>query len=356
MNHFSRERPIFCRAGAARLVALAVLATGLAARPAAADGSYRLGHGLDIGPFNFAGYSNLVLNVPRSQPKSLVLDDLSLFVTGHFGRLFNPFVEAEFTRFDIARWDSAGTARRDGDVVLERIYDDAELTDSLTLRLGKMLTPVGEWNEIHAAPLVLTTVRPAVTYRNFSEYATGVSLIYSDPFERFPDVQLYWQPSGEVSERPRSLTVHRYEKVEGVHVSFPTGLLDKVGLSFQRSRDDNGIDQSLYGLDFHYTIDRLTLQGEGTVSDVANPGGIHARDHEWGTYAAASYALSEAWSVYGWYEAFADRRAPSAAQDVLAGVAYRFLPASVMRLEYLENVGGEPVNPSGVFASWSVLF
>jgi len=44
-----------------------------------------------------------------------------------------------------------------------------------------MLSPVGEWNEIHAAPLVLTTVRPAVTYQNFSEYLTGGSLLYSDP-------------------------------------------------------------------------------------------------------------------------------------------------------------------------------
>ena len=342
---------------AAVLIVAAFVACGAGAGAGGAHAEdYRLGHGYDIGPFNLAGYSNLVLNVPRSAPKSLVLDDLSLFVSGHLGRWFNPFVEAEFTGFDIARWDSPGIGRHDGDVVLERVYNDAALTDSLTLRLGKMLTPVGEWNEIHAAPLVLTTVRPAVTHRNFSEYATGVSILYSDPFARFPDVQLYWQPGGEVSERPRSLVFHRYQAVEGAHVSVPIGLLDKVGVSFQRSRDDNGIDQTLYGVDFHYTIDRLTLQGEGTISDVANPGGIHARDHEWGAYAAASYALDDQWSVYSWYEAFADRSAPSAAQDVLAGVAYRFLPASVMRLEYLENVGGAPVNPSGLFASWSVLF
>ncbi len=315
------------------------------------------GHGYDIGPFNLAGYSNLVLNDPRSGPKSLQLDDLSLFVTGHIGRWLNPFVEAEFTGFDIARWDSQGAQRRDGDLVVERIYDDAALTDSLTLRLGKMLTPVGEWNVIHAAPLVLSTVRPAVTFRNFSEHATGVSLIYSDPFARFPEVQLYWQPGGEISERPGARSIHRYETVEGAHVSVPVGLLDKVGLSFQRSRDDLGRRPvALWHRLSLYDRPADLAGGRHDFRHFRNPGGPALRDLEYGAYAAASYALDDQWSVYGWYEAFADRTAPSAAQDFLAGVAYRFLPASVMRLEYLENFGGAPVNPSGLFASWSVLF
>ena len=333
---------------------LAVLT--LAGGPARAADSYQLGHGYDIGPFNLAGYSNLVLNDPQSGPKSLQLDDLSLFVTGHIGRWLNPFLEAEFTGFDIARWDSQGAQRHDGDLVVERIYDDAALTDSLTFRIGKMLAPVGEWNVIHAAPLVLSTVRPAVTFRNFSEHATGVSLIYSDPFARFPEVQLYWQPGGEISERPGAKVIRRYRDVEGAHVSVPVGLLDKVGLSFQHARDDFGAHQSLYGIDFHYTVGQLTLQGEGTISDIAGTGGPALRGLEYGAYAAASYAFDDQWSVYGWYEAFAARTAPSAAQDFLAGIAYRFLPASVMRLEYLENVGGAPVNPSGLFASWSMLF
>jgi hypothetical protein len=76
----------------------------------------------------------------------------------------------------------------DGDFVVERLYNDTYLTSSTALRLGKMLSPVGEWNEIHAAPLVLSAVRPAVTYRNFSDYTTGISLRYSDPYWYLPDI------------------------------------------------------------------------------------------------------------------------------------------------------------------------
>jgi hypothetical protein len=336
---------------------LLCLLLSTAATPAFADdGGYQLGRGYDWGPFNFAGYSNVVVDVPRQGTKSLTLDDLSLFATGHIDRLFNPFTEAELTRFDFVRSGPAGADRGGGDFVLERLYNDSHFGDNVTLRLGKMLTPVGEWNVIHAAPLVPTTVRPAVTYRDFSEYATGVSAIYSDPYARLPDIQFYWQPSGELSERPADLTYHQYESVEGAHVSFPLGLLDKFGLSFQQSRDTQGVDQSLFGLDFHYTVGKVTLQGEGTFSDIGRPAWLHVRDTEWGAYVAASYALTEKWSVDGWYEGFADRAASSVARDVLFGVAYRPKPAIVLRLEYLQNVGGQPVNPTGLFASWSMLF
>ena len=335
---------------------LLLLLSGIAGQPARAGDGYQLGHGFDLGPLNVAGYSNVIVNLPRHGQRSLTLDDLSLYVTGHMGRFFNPFVEAELTGLDLARSGSRGNDRGDGDVVLERLYNDSYLSDSFTLRLGKMLAPVGEWNEIHAAPLVLTTVRPAVTHRNFSEYATGLSVLYSDPLARFPDVQVYWQPGDEFSERPSRITTHQYQEVDGAHVSFPIGLLDKVGFSFQHSEDSQDYEQSLYGADFHYTLGRFTLQGEGTFSHINSPTAVHARDTEWGAYTAVSYAITDKWSVHGWYEGFADRSVSSVAHDVLIGATYRPRPAMVMRVEYLQNVGGEPVNPSGLFASWSVLF
>jgi hypothetical protein len=133
-------------------------------------------------------------------------------------------------------------------------------------------------------------------------------------------------------------------------------LLDKVGFSFQQSKDVIGADQSLYGLDYHYTIGALTLQGEATFSDISHNGTAQARDTEWGAYAATSYALSENWSVYGWYETFADRTSPSVAHDLLFGIAFRPIPAMVFRAEYVQNLGGRPVNPTGFLASWAVLF
>jgi hypothetical protein len=337
-------------------VPLLVLLYSLIATDAQADGDYQLGRGIDLGPLNFAGYADLVVKVPEHEKTSLVLNDLSLFVTGHFDRFFNPFTEVELADVEFLNRHSELAPEGGGNLALERLYNDSYLTGSVTLRLGKMLSPVGEWNVIHAAPLVLSETRPAVTYRDFSEYASGVSVIYSDPAGRLPDIQIYWQPTGELTERPRRLTVHQYQTVEGVHVNFSYGLLDRMGLSFQHSRDVLGTEQTLFGGDYHYTAGKLTFQGEATFSHLSGVSGSQRRNSEWAAYAAISYAVDESWSAYAWYEAFMDRAAPSTAQDLLFGIAFRFQPELVARLEYVQNIGGQPVNRTGVLASLSVLF
>lgn len=328
----------------------------LAGHAARADVDYRLGNGLDLGRFNLAGYSNLVASAQHGGKREIVLDDLSLFVTGHVNRWINPFAEAELTNLPLVQTDEARRGGDHGEVLLERLYNDVYLSDAFTLRLGKMLAPVGQWNEIHANPLVLSTVRPAVTFRNFSEFVTGVSLNYSDPLASLPDVRIYWQPGDELSERPGDIAPRTYTQVAGLHVSFPIGLLDKVGFSFQATREENGVNQQLAGLDFHYSLGRTSFQGEATVANVNAPSRLNFRETEIGAYAAASYAVSERLSVHAWYEGFADRAARGTAHDVLVGITYKNHPASVFKLEYLQNLSTAKVTQTGLFASWSVLF
>ncbi|MDB5393492.1 MAG: hypothetical protein JWM91_998 [Rhodospirillales bacterium] len=328
----------------------------LASATAHGQTGYQLGHGYDLGPFNFGGYGAVAAYVPDRGSGTISAEDISLFATGHISQLFNPFIEAELTHLDFVHPGSSHSSGDSGSLVLERLYDDMNLTDSFTLRLGKMLAPVGEWNEIHAAPLVLTAVRPAVTYRNFSEYLTGASLLYSNPNGSVPDLQFYWQPDREFSERPSTLTFHTYKMVEGLHVKFPISLLDQIGVSVQHSQDFQGVDQALVGIDFKYTLQKLTLQGEWTYSALSGRTSGLVRKNEWGGYLAASYNFAEEWSAYSWYEEFSNRTSFAAARDLLFGVAYRPDAAIVIKLEYLQNIGGKPVNPTGLFASWSVLF
>jgi hypothetical protein len=335
---------------------VAAVGFGFAEGSAKAQDGYQLGHGYDLGPFNLAGYSDVTANFPDGGRKSLSLEDLSLFVSGHITSWLNPFVEAELTHLELVSSGPSQGDGGDGSLVLERLYNDVDFGSGLTLRLGKMLTPVGEWNGIHAAPLVLSTVRPAVTYQNFTEYLTGATLLFSDPNGSISDIEVYWQPDKEFSERPSSIRIDEYRQVEGLHVKFPLSLLDQVGFSLQRSHDTLGVVQTLAGLDFQYRVDRTTFQGEWSYSDLSGQTSTLARRHEWGGYLAVSQALDQHWSVYGWYENFARRSTTASADDLLFGVAFRPDPAIVFKLEYLQNIGGSPVNPTGLFASWSVLF
>lgn len=66
-------------------------------------------------------------------------------------------------------------AGRQDDSQLEfaRLYFELTQGDLLRLRVGRFLTPVGQWNEIHAEPLTWTAVRPLASYRSFAKYSTG---------------------------------------------------------------------------------------------------------------------------------------------------------------------------------------
>lgn len=333
-----------------------VLTSCLAGGEAKASEAYHLGQGYQIGSFNFAGYSNVTAAFPEGARNSLALEDLSLFVTGHLSRWINPFVEAELTHVTLARHSGDGDRDPGASIAIERLYNDAYVTDDLTLRLGKMLAPVGEWNLYHAAPLVLSTTRPAVTYRNFAAYIEGASLLYHDANEIYPDVQVYWQPDYEESERPRDVRFQQHKMTTGIHIAFPLTQIDALGVSIQRTTDLQGVSQTLIGGDLSYSVERFTFRGEATYSRLGAGGMPLVHDSETGGYVSASYAVTHKWSAYTWYEAFQDRNTVSLAQDVLVGVAYRPVDPVVFKLEYLENFGGTPVNPTGLFASWSVLF
>ncbi len=344
------------RLGLARWLPAILAAAVCIARPAAAQ--YQLGQGLDLGPFNLAGYASINAEFPEQGRRSLVLDDLSLFVAGHFDRWINPFVEAELTDSEIVHFGGGHGPTPNDYGTVERLYNDAYLGEGLTFRVGKMLSPVGEWNVIHATPLVLTTVRPAVTYRNFSEYASGVSLLYAGESSRSPSIQLYWQPWEELLQRSSAIAPAAYRDLEGARLSLPLSLLDQVGFSFQYNHTLSGEGQPLFGADAHYTLPGLVLQSEWTYSQVARDlsDGAHERARQWGGYVGVSHQFNDRWSVYGWWETFAARRDAAVAHDLLIGGAWRPHPAIVFKLEYLQNVGGPPVNPTGLFASWSILF
>lgn len=341
-----------------KLLTLAFLSAALclSGKEAQAEDSYQLGHGYNLGDFNFAGYANVVADLPSgAERRALVLDDLSLFVSGRVNRFVNPFFETELTSATILH--SSGISQdKAAHMVLERIYDDVIVSDSLTFRAGKMLTPVGEWNQIHAAPLVPTNTRPLATERGFSEYTSGISLLYADADSNLPEIQAYWQPGREMLSRPRSTLLREYREIEGLHVSWPFELTDKVGISVQRSEiAGTGDTQYLAGVNGRYSWDRFGVEGELIGASIDRRHGL-AQDSEWGGYVLGSYALTPEISAFTWYEHFQERNNTRSADDILAGMSYRPHPAIVWKAEYLANFGGVSYSASGFTASFSVLF
>lgn len=340
----------------AALCVLCVLMSGTPLSGFAAD--YQLGEGYNVGMLNISGYSNLTLDVPSNGSTELMLDDLSLFLSARYNRYINPFVEFELTSAPIFIEGTGFLHGGSPRLVVERAYNDIQLTDELALRIGKMLSPVGEWNTIHAAPLVWTTIRPLTTYYNFSEFASGISLLYNDPEGLLPDVQVYYQPSDEFFREPRGVKAFRYQNVAGINVAFTGDLQKRFGLSVQHAENiDYGEHQVLAGIDGRFNLGPLRLESEMTYTWITRQDITpHRHQNEWGGYVQAIYAVDDQWSLVSRGEIFQSRHQENTSDHLLFGVVYRPIPAVSFKTEYIETFGPQLDFSRGFYASMAVLF
>lgn len=334
--------------------------------PAHAD-DYHLGEGYNLGSLNISGYSNLIAEVPNQGRSALNLDDLSVFLSGRFNRWVNPFVEFELSNAPLFTENGGLFEMGLPRMVLERAYNDFLLTPAWTFRAGKMLSPVGEWNQIHAAPLVWTTTRPLTTYYNFSEFASGASLLYNDPEGFLPDVQVYYQPADDLLRKPRSSKQVQYRNVGGLNVAFTNDLRKRLGFSMQYAENsDTGEPQWLAGMDGRISFGALTLETQWTHNWIgrpddsspwlAKPSLQRAHRNEWGGYVQAIYGLDEHWNLVARGETFHSHDANSSSDHLLLGIVYRPVPAISWKVEYLETGGAQLDLSRGLYASMAVLF
>jgi hypothetical protein len=148
-------------------------------------------------PFHIGGYASLVPGRASlgGDPAANELTEAAaaLLVSGSFGRAsyFGEFEPASRNR---ENWSGLFEDRASE---LERLYLEYAFGDALRLRAGRFLTPVGQWNEIHAQPLTWTALRPLTTYRPFSKTTTGLEAAGSIPLgSHDAGYALYVEPVG----------------------------------------------------------------------------------------------------------------------------------------------------------------
>ncbi|MDR3390553.1 MAG: hypothetical protein P4L77_02375 [Sulfuriferula sp.] len=336
------------------LFALPLLLLGITAASTSRADEYHLGQGLLIGDFLLSGYANLVAEAPQGGIAKASIDDFSLFVSGRVNRWVNPFLETEISSLTLAQQGDG--PRANGHFILERFYNDTSLSESDTLRVGKMLAPVGDWNLVHAAPLVPTVTRPLTTFLGFSEYTNGLSWLHETPSGEGPNSQLYWQPSNEWHERPSSITHRHYRDVWGAHISWPHGFTDKIGASFQHGQLlETGETYNVYGINVRRSFGKLLMESEATTSNWSGTA-PRMHDHETGIYMLADYAATPRWHGILEWEHFQSHLVDQASRNTLLGVAYKPESTLVWKLEYVHQMDVSADIQSGWFASLSTLF
>lgn len=323
---------------------------------------YELGQGWNSGNYYLSGYANIEVVDRFDAPSKLDLDDLSLFAGGRINQWANPFTEVELSKYTLIR-EGGGAAH--GDMIVERFYNDAIFSEHDILRIGKILTPLGDWNLVHAPPLVALITRPYSTARGFGSYMSGVNWLHDPEDGAIPGFQLYWQPDTEWFKRPLSQTTRNFRRVCGGHINMPLGLIDKIGSSFQHGQlMESGETFTLYGANANKSFGKLMLESEaitahfsGTVLSGALPR-IHA--NESGIFALADYAMTPQWHGILEGEYYQDHMMSAASRSTSVTLAYKPGIPAIWKLEYIHQAGvsADNIAPihTGLKASFSTLF
>lgn len=322
---------------------------------------YELGQGLHAGDYYLSGYTNIEVVDRFDAPSRLDVDDLSLFAGGHVNQWVNPLMEVELAKHTVIQ---QGGGAVQGDIIVERFYDDALLSEYDTLRIGKMLTPLGDWNLVHAAPLVPIITRPYTTALGFDAYTSGINWMHDPEAGAAPDIQLYGELGNELFKRPARQAPRNFRNTLGGHINIPLGLMDKLGFSFQHSQlVESGEIFTLYGVNANQSLGRIKLESEALTAHFSGavlPGAMpRLHDTEAGIYALADYALTSKWHGILEGEYYQDHTVSQPSRSTSVNLTYRPSPPMAWKLEYIHQAGMSasfaPIH-TGLKASFTTLF
>lgn len=152
------------------------------------------------GPIQLGGYASLTLSRPEhpETAEGVEVSELAaaLMAWGQISPRTSYLVELDMAKRTSDTWTGREADQR---LVPERMYVEYTAAELLRFRVGRFLTPVGQWNERHAEPLTWTPTRPLTTYRPFAKSLSGV-LVGGEGTLTGRDIgyALYWAPSLDV--------------------------------------------------------------------------------------------------------------------------------------------------------------
>jgi len=284
------------------------------------------------------GYAVVAYRRIEGQPDSFDQEEFDVYVNSPLTDRVSVFAEIEFSNGVRLTDPETGDDEDVGHVKVERALIDYHPHDWAQVRLGKFLTPFGDWNVNHADPLHFTTSRPLVVDLVVPETLTGV-LLKGTFFPAEWEVDYRVHLSNGSGERPDTADAN-FHKAFGARLAVRPRATMQVGASFYDDADDRHEDshQQNFGVDFQWRPGAFQLSGEGLVSRAV--GGGTAGSPE-GMFVQAAYTFGQRFSPVLRYEWM---RLPSndpASRVGVVGVAYRPIAPLLLKAEYQVRRGGQ---------------
>jgi hypothetical protein len=317
---------------------------------------YQPGQGVALGSsgVSIGGYASAQWQSLDRDDRAASLSHASLFVWSELGS------HAKFLAELDNQDNHPGQRERERDggrfTSVERVYLDYIFSDTLTLRAGKFLTPIGRWNLIHADPLVWTTSRPMLTHDLFPDNVTGwMAMGIANVDGHAVEYNVYRSAGGDVRRDPAQ---DAFDDAYGARVMLPVSDTLQLGMSvarFDQARpafaDTGGATERLLGLDFLWFVRDCELSGEW-LRRGSSQGPAHAAR---GGFVQAAVPLAGAVSAVTRIEAIRNPLQPEQRRRAVLGLHFRASRALALKIEGVRDFNRNGT-AGGVLASLSVLF
>jgi hypothetical protein len=237
-------------------------------------------------------------------------------------------------------------------IALDRLYADYRAADSLSVRAGKFLTPIGHWNQEHSDPQVWTVLRPLISQSAFPTSVTGLMIFGSVPIgTQWIDYQTYASGGGEWRPSPRS---RPFDRALGGRVSTSLNPALQIGISATRFTQEGnpspkfilrGVDAAWnwWGTDFSAEL----IQRRGKDANVAE-------EHGW--FAQGVFPLVGRWWGVARVEEYRRAFDSSESRTALLGLVYRSGRHWVFKTEWARAKGSADGLPSGFLSSLTLVY
>lgn len=355
------------------LAALLILASslGYSHRARAADDDswqpapYTLGHGLDFPQqgLRIGGYTNLQYYNVQGFPSTLRFRDTSLFITKDIGSRWQLFTEVDAgDSISLAGYSGGEESALD----IERLYLDYHADQAITFRFGKFLTPVGQWNLIHADPLTWTVSRPLTTSAAFARHASGAMAFGTVPLHGH-DID-YWVFADDSKNLGIGQEQNQAFSSFGADGSLRNNFRQAMGgrLLYHLMDDRFGIGLSyldytlqsphqrfqLIGMDFSWTGQYVNLTGEA-IHRTSPAAGVRTQQ---GGFLQAAVPLWRKLYLVGRYERYQTSATAKVTTLRTFGLNYRPIQGIVLKIEHSQGNRDADIAPPGWLASAAVLF
>lgn len=314
---------------------------------------YELGQGYRLGDsgFTLGGYTSLQYEDLQNSDSRASLSHLSMFVwwEGESRLRF-------FSEIDSQDLLSADIQSSDDDhryLAIERLYFDYTFNDSLTLRAGKYLTPIGRWNQIHADPLIWTTSRPLITVNLFPDHATGAMALGNiQMFGRQVDYTLYASIGTDVRPDPAE---NPFNEAFGGRLNLPVNQNLQLGVSLASFDQNATLDEheQLAGMDFIWSAHGVEVSGEGAYRWSSKGGQENAKGGF--LQGVVPLPLFDRLYAVGRIESIRNPNLQEDTRLMLLGLNYRQSRAMSFKLEFIHGID-QNISAPGFLSSVSVLF